>query len=201
MIISNFDHRGRFLDYAGGFGVFVRMMRDYGFDYYWDDKYCKNIFAKYFTINDIDMEYRRIELVTAFEVLEHLYDPTKELNEIFQHSDSLLFSTEIQPEKNLDKWWYLSPETGQHLTFYTIKALNALAEKHNCKFYSNNKNLHIISKRNLKENIFNKDKDNILSRIFSCKNKKLDKKVKIDSLLQRDYEYVKDLISHTKKCY
>ena len=28
-----FDKNGKFLDYAGGYGVFVRMMRDIGFDY------------------------------------------------------------------------------------------------------------------------------------------------------------------------
>ena len=43
-----FDKNGKFLDYAGGYGVFVRMMRDIGFDFYWDDKYTTNLFARGF---------------------------------------------------------------------------------------------------------------------------------------------------------
>ncbi len=43
-----FDKNGKFLDYAGGYGVFVRMMRDVGFDFYWDDKYTTNLFARGF---------------------------------------------------------------------------------------------------------------------------------------------------------
>ena len=40
-----FGSGGRFLDYAGGYGIFTRLMRDVGFDYYWCDKYSENIFA------------------------------------------------------------------------------------------------------------------------------------------------------------
>lgn len=29
---------GRFLDVAGGYGMLTRLMRDYGFDFYWSDK-------------------------------------------------------------------------------------------------------------------------------------------------------------------
>src|SRR5689334_12420606 len=38
-----FDSNGRFVDYAGGYGLFVRQMRDSGFDFLWKDKYCRNI--------------------------------------------------------------------------------------------------------------------------------------------------------------
>jgi hypothetical protein len=39
ILLLFFDCRKKFLDYAGGYGVFVRLMRDYGFDFYWYDKY------------------------------------------------------------------------------------------------------------------------------------------------------------------
>ena len=42
----------QFVDYGGGYGLFVRLMRDFGFDYYRQDKYCENIFAKNFEAND-----------------------------------------------------------------------------------------------------------------------------------------------------
>ena len=43
-----YDYKGKFLDYGGGYGVFVRLMRDVGFDFYWQDKHTENLFAKEF---------------------------------------------------------------------------------------------------------------------------------------------------------
>ena len=43
-----FKTKGKFLDYAGGFGVFTRQMRDIGFDFYWQDPYTKNEIARGF---------------------------------------------------------------------------------------------------------------------------------------------------------
>ena len=48
LIYLFFDKNGKFLDYGGGYGVFVRLMRDIGFDYYWQDKYRENLFAQGF---------------------------------------------------------------------------------------------------------------------------------------------------------
>jgi hypothetical protein len=43
-----FDANNRFIDYGGGYGLFVRLMRDAGFDYYWFDKFCDNVLSKGF---------------------------------------------------------------------------------------------------------------------------------------------------------
>ena len=43
-----FGKNGRYLDYAAGYGVFVRLMRDIGFDFFWDDKYTQNLFSSGF---------------------------------------------------------------------------------------------------------------------------------------------------------
>ena len=48
LIYFLFNTKGQFLDYGGGYGVFVRLMRDIGFDYYWQDKYRENLFAQGF---------------------------------------------------------------------------------------------------------------------------------------------------------
>ena len=66
IIFNLFDHSAKFLDYGGGYGVFVRMMRDLGFYFFWHDKYCQNIFAQGFEADE-NSSYS-YELVTAFEV-------------------------------------------------------------------------------------------------------------------------------------
>ena len=48
IIFLLFDHKGKFLDYGGGYGIFVRLMRDTGFNFYWQDKHTENLFAKVF---------------------------------------------------------------------------------------------------------------------------------------------------------
>ena len=40
-----FGKNFKYLDYAGGTGIFVRLMRDIGFDFYWMDLYSQNPYA------------------------------------------------------------------------------------------------------------------------------------------------------------
>ena len=63
---------GRFLDYGGGYGLLVRLMRDRGFDFRWHDRYAQNLLSRGF---DAAPDADGFELVTAFEVLEQLVDP------------------------------------------------------------------------------------------------------------------------------
>ncbi|PKP59337.1 MAG: class I SAM-dependent methyltransferase [Candidatus Altiarchaeales archaeon HGW-Altiarchaeales-1] len=121
IIEKYFKVNGKFLDYGGGTGLFVRLMRDKGFDFYRQDIYCENLFAQNFDINDLDDKKIKFELLTAFEVFEHLKDPLIEIEKMFKLSDSILFSTELQPLENVtpDNWWYFVPETGQHISFYS----------------------------------------------------------------------------------
>ena len=64
--------KGKCLDIAGGYGMLVRLMRDFGFDFYWEDKYCSNILAKGFEVADANDDF---DALTAFEVMEHVHDP------------------------------------------------------------------------------------------------------------------------------
>jgi len=145
-----FNKRSKYLDYGGGYGLLVRLLRDRKYDFYRQDKYCENIFARYFDLYDIPMNKRKFELVTAFELLEHLTDPNKEFKKVFSYSDSTLFSTLLYNTsilKHIDDWWYLAPETGQHIIFYNIKSLNYIAIKYNMHLYSDNAGLHLFTKR------------------------------------------------------
>ncbi|MCJ7552618.1 MAG: class I SAM-dependent methyltransferase [Ignavibacteriaceae bacterium] len=145
-----FNRKDRFLDYAGGYGLFTRMMRDYGFDFYWTDKYCENLFAKGFEHDEkVDSKF---EIVTAFEVFEHFVDPVVELEKILSFSNNVIFSTELlsQPIPDPKEWWYYSFIHGQHISFYTYKSLSLLAKRFNLNFYSMG-NIHIITDKKLNE--------------------------------------------------
>jgi len=142
-----FAKGGCFLDYAGGTGMFTRLMRDKGFDFYHEDMYCENVFARYFGKEDAPAG-QRFDLLTAFEVFEHLPDPMKEISGMFAFSDTVFFSTELSPEEPVH-WWYLTPETGQHIAFYSTQTLKYVASKLGCHFYSNGRNLHLFSRKKM----------------------------------------------------
>ena len=184
----------RALDFGGGYGMFVRMMRDKGYHFYRQDSYCENIFAKHFDIEDIND--KSFDLLTAFELFEHLVDPQEELKTMLSFSNLIFFSTELQPKNSqqLENWWYLTPETGQHVAFYTEKSLNLLAESNNLFYFKIDNGLHLFSKENinhkkLKFLMCDKKIPNFLSKIFHPKS---------ESLLQQDYQFVLNKINDRK---
>jgi glycosyltransferase involved in cell wall biosynthesis/SAM-dependent methyltransferase len=155
LLFNYFDPDGKFLDYGGGYGVFVRLMRDQGFDFYWQDKYCKNLFATGFELKEKDKS--ELLLITAFELFEHLTYPIQELEEMLKLAPNILFSTSLLPDNNPkpDQWWYYTPHEGQHIAIYTRKSLEILAEKYNLKLYTDGSSLHLLTTyKNLPENLF-----------------------------------------------
>ena len=117
------------LDYAGGYGIFTRLMRDAGFAFHWWDPYAENLLAP-------GWEWRaalgRPFACTAFEVLEHFVQPVEEFRKIAAYEPELIVtSTELAPSNGpSEQWHYLSVESGQHVSFYaaeTLARLGALA--------------------------------------------------------------------------
>ncbi len=154
LLCAFFDRKAKFLDYAGGYGLFVRLMRDAGFEFYWHDKFCANLFAK-------DLEARnlkddRYELITAIEVFEHLANPMDEISEMFRISKNILFSTELIPPSlpKPGEWWYYGPEHGQHISFYTPTSLAVIADKFGVNLYTNRESLHLFSEKRISPFLF-----------------------------------------------
>ncbi len=148
-VISCFyDGDKKFLDYAGGYGIFVRLMRDVGFDFVWADKYSQNLFAKNFEYNN-----DKIELMTAFEVMEHLENPMEELERMFSISPEILFTQNVLPLPVQRNWWYFAPNSGQHISFYTNKTLDFMAEtfgkKHLCC-----QEYHLFTEKDIEQEAF-----------------------------------------------
>jgi glycosyltransferase involved in cell wall biosynthesis len=175
LLFNFFNHQEKFLDYGAGYGLFVRLMRDAGFDFYWFDKFCQNIFAQGFEIST--GENHQFDLVTAFEVFEHLVHPINELEELLKFSRNILFSTELLPENNPkpEEWWYYATHEGQHISLYSIKSLQALAAKFGLNLYSNGASLHLLTEKEMPENLFQR----LMSGSLAAPNKV--------SLLQNDF--------------
>ena len=142
-----------YLDYGGGYGLLVRLMRDIGFDFYWYDKYSKNIFSKGF-----EFKNQPIKAVAAFEVFEHLLIPKELIDFVFKElrADSIIFSTFLygeKPPRPVD-WWYYNFQTGQHISFYNLKTLKYLARKNSMNLLTDGISTHIITKHKKSELCF-----------------------------------------------
>lgn len=144
LLLSLFGPQGRFVDYAGGYGLFTRMMRDRGFNFYWHDAYTENLIARGFEYSPGD----HVEAVTTFESFEHFVDPLAELQKLLALSDAVIFSTELaaSPAPQPNEWWYYGLSHGQHIAFFRPETLQFLAEKTDAVCASNDSNMHCIIK-------------------------------------------------------
>ncbi len=129
----------------------------------------------------------------------------KEVNDVletFNHSSNVLFSTELVPGdhvKSTTDWWYFVPETGQHIAFYTKKALEFIAEKNNKHFYSNGSTLHLFTAEKLKATPFTKDgRDKFLPRKLKKLLRKIEGTKKRVSLITPDTEFIKQITGLNK---
>ncbi|MBW4561960.1 MAG: class I SAM-dependent methyltransferase [Mojavia pulchra JT2-VF2] len=145
-----FDKQGKYLDIAGGYGMLTRLMRDIGFDFYWSDLYCENILAKGF---EASATTNIFSAITAFEVLEHIYNPIEFIDKSLKDSgtSTIIFSTDLfqGSPPSPQSWWYYSFGTGQHISFYQAKTLKLIADQLSLFFYSYN-NFHIMTNRQIK---------------------------------------------------
>jgi 2-polyprenyl-6-hydroxyphenyl methylase/3-demethylubiquinone-9 3-methyltransferase len=108
----------RILDFGGGSGALAERLRGQAYE------------AETY---DLFSEWKqhptgKFDLVTAFEVMEHVPSPretTAEMAGLMKDEGAILFSTLLQPEDILREglgWWYAAPRNG-HISLYTTAAL------------------------------------------------------------------------------
>jgi len=115
------------IDYGGGDGLFTRILRDYHLNCYNYDAYSKSIYAKNFT----KPNFKKADMVTSFEAVEHFSNPQKEFNKMFKFKPHFALITTKLFSGQKKNWDYFEYETGQHIFFYTKKALRIIAKKFN----------------------------------------------------------------------
>lgn len=129
------------LDYGGGSGVLSRALVDRG----WNSQ-------TYDPFVDPDVQVERLgrfDLVTAFEVFEHVPDIDKlfaDLQAVLKPDGLLLFSTllsdgQIEPGKPLH-WWYAAPRNG-HISLFSAESMRICMQQHDLNFASASAGLHV----------------------------------------------------------
>lgn len=178
------------VDYGGGYGVFVRLMRDRGSNFFHFDPMAQNLFAQHFTASTDD----KFLLATAFEVLEHLVDPHEHFAKLDHLAPHWLVTTELidSPAPALDDWWYYLTDTGQHISFYSKKSLELVAAQYDRRLISCGRGLHFLTKSKVSEGFIRWVLKNKSSRIF-------DFLIRDTSLLPHDFQLVRDSIRAQRK--
>ena len=139
------DYQGiHHLDYGGGDGQLSRILQSAGWDSTSYDPYAGN---------DKQLpEGARFNLITSFEVFEHVADPhplLASLTSRLADPGLLLFSTmlsdgHLQRPRRID-WWYISPRNG-HISIYATETLRTLAARYGYQCASPRPILHLFWK-------------------------------------------------------
>ncbi len=108
-------------DAGAGLGMYARMMRDNGYEFYGSDEYAGMPLIKPFT----SPKNAQFKIKTAFEVIEHLPSLPSFLREQIGAVDLFLFSTLLRRTGEIpdNEWWYYAFGNGQHISFHSPKSL------------------------------------------------------------------------------
>ena len=141
------------VDYAGGHGFLVRLLRDKGIDALWSDPYSENLVARGF---EYQKENEPALLVTAFEAFEHFIRPVDEMGKLLSVSSNILLTTTLVPDPTPtpSDWWYYGLDHGQHIGFFRVNTLEHLAKEFHLNLISDGKSTHFFSKEQYSNNVW-----------------------------------------------
>ncbi|NTU58116.1 MAG: class I SAM-dependent methyltransferase [Chlorobiaceae bacterium] len=138
-VFQGYREHLKILDYGGGQGQMVSLLRNAGFN--------AVSYDPYYDEGSVP-EHSDFDLVTAFEVFEHAAAPRRMMEEVagFLGKESVfLFSTVVSDGQILENgrltWWYASPRNG-HISLYTTKSLRMLGACYGFEFHSFSQGMH-----------------------------------------------------------
>lgn len=145
-IFPNQVEQIKHLDYGGGNGVMSNLLTRNG----WNSKSYDPFPKSKLSIKELG----KFNLITAYEVFEHVPDPNElmeNLTFLMDESCLILFSTlisdnDIKRNSRLN-WWYASPRNG-HISLYSKKSLLELGRKFNLNFGSFSDGFHCYFRKN-----------------------------------------------------
>jgi len=133
------------VDYGGGNGRLSELLRAFNWD--------SNSFDPFPNDTKINFESGAFNLITAFEVFEHVPNPQSMMDNINYLMDSqsglVLFSTSVSDgfiNKNERlTWWYVAPRNG-HIGIHSSKSLRLLGEKYGFQYKNFSPSTHAYFK-------------------------------------------------------
>ena len=132
--------RACLLDFGGGDGLAVRYLRDHGVDCRWEDPFCSPRFFVGPDANDVP----RFSLIFLSEVALHFTDPLAVVTELLERSEKVLMTAVVPPDPIPQDWWYLMPSTGQHVAFFSQRALEEMAKKMSAELITDGRFFHMF---------------------------------------------------------
>lgn len=191
-----------FVDFGGGYGLLVRLMRDKGFRFHLHEPLVSNLFARACTANR--SKFAPYRALTAIEVFEHLLDPLAGTAEMAGWSQCIVFTTELCPvAKPLpERWWYFGLEHGQHVSFYTTEALRILANRNGLQYFDLGGSWHAFALRDDPIVLQAKQRRGIVNSARSAAayivdkvSRRLHSRESRPSLLNADFDAIRRVIS------
>lgn len=88
--------------------------------------------------------------MTTFESFEHFVNPIEEIENLLSISKTIIFSTDLlpNPTPKPKDWWYYGLDHGQHISFYSQKTFEYIANKYDLNYY-NLGSLQVLTKKKI----------------------------------------------------
>ena len=128
----------KLLDYGGGAGLLANILTADGFTAFNYDPFYG---AQDLSITDADV-------VTAFEVVEHVPDQTRlfaSLRDLCNPGGIIVFSTLLKAQRHSARdWWYASARNG-HVSFHTANSLDHIGQSSGLHVRSLSSEIHVAA--------------------------------------------------------